>query len=73
MIAYDIFTNPTDTRTLCSFLQSMSVLDLFSTIVADAGYGSEENYALVIDELNKESLIPYGMYLKNKNVYINRI
>lgn len=58
VIAYDIFPNPTDTRTLRPFLQSMSVLDLFSTIVADAGYGSEENYALVIDELNKEALIP---------------
>ncbi|RMI58045.1 IS5/IS1182 family transposase, partial [Streptococcus iniae] len=46
------------------FLQSIQTLDLFQNIVADAGYGSEENYSFIIDELEKSPLIPYGMYQK---------
>ncbi|MGL6300114.1 transposase [Streptococcus iniae] len=64
VLAYDIFPNPTDTRTLKPFLQSIQTLDLFQNIVADAGYGSEENYSFIIDELEKSPLIPYGMYQK---------
>ena len=64
VLAYDIFPNPTDTRTLKPFLQSIQTLDLFQHIVADAGYGSEENYVFIIDELEKTPLIPYGMYQK---------
>ncbi|CQR24866.1 transposase [Streptococcus varani] len=64
VLAYDIFSNPTDTRTLKPFLQSIQTLDLFQNIVADAGYGSEENYSFIIDELEKTPLIPYGMYQK---------
>ena len=64
VLAYDIFPNPTDTRTLKPFLQSIQTLDLFENIVADAGYGSEENYVFIIDELEKTPLIPYGMYQK---------
>ncbi|WP_093649778.1 IS1182 family transposase [Streptococcus varani] len=64
VLAYDIFPNPTDTRTLKPFLQSIQTLDLFQNIVADAGYGSEENYSFIIDELDKTPLIPYGMYQK---------
>ncbi|MEW4353296.1 IS1182 family transposase [Streptococcus pneumoniae] len=64
VLAYDIFPNPTDTRTLKPFLQSIQTLDLFQNIVADAGYGSEENYRFIMDELEKTPLIPYGMYQK---------
>lgn len=64
VLAYDIFPNPTDTRTLKPFLQSIQTLDLFQYIVADAGYGSEENYSFIIDELEKTPLIPYSMYQK---------
>ncbi|MGZ7246371.1 transposase, partial [Streptococcus pyogenes] len=64
VLAYDIFPNPTDTRTLKPFLQSIQTLDLFQNIVSDAGYGSEENYSFIIDELEKTPLIPYGMYQK---------
>jgi transposase len=64
VLAYDLFPNPTDTRTLKPFLQSIQTLDLFENIVADAGYGSEENYVFIIDELEKTPLIPYGMYQK---------
>ena len=64
VLAYDIFPNPTDTRTLKPFLQSIQTLDLFQHIVADAGYGSEENYSFILDELEKTPLITYGMYQK---------
>lgn len=64
VLAYDIFPNPTDTRTLKPFLQSIQTLDLFQNIVADAGYGSEENYSFVMDELEKTPLIPYAVYQK---------
>ncbi|WP_371134331.1 IS1182 family transposase [Streptococcus didelphis] len=66
VLAYDIFPNPTDTRTLKPFLQSLQTLDLFQYIVADAGYGSEENYVYLYDELEKTPLIPYGMYQKEQ-------
>lgn len=62
VIDYDIFSNPTDTRTLLPFLSAISTLDLFKYIVADAGYGSEENYESIIDDYEKVPLIPYGMY-----------
>ena len=41
-------------------------MDLFQYIVVDAGYGSEENYSYVVDELEKTPLIPYTMYQKEQ-------
>ena len=67
VLAYDIFPNPTDTRTLKPFLESIQTLELFKYIVADAGYGSEANYSYVIDELEKTALIPYGMFQKEQS------
>ena len=67
VIDFDVFPNPTDTRTLLPFLESIQTLDLFKYIVADAGYGSEENYETIIDEFEKMPLIPYGMYHKEKS------
>ena len=66
VIDYQLFPNPTDTRTLRPFLDSISTLDLFSTIAADAGYGSEENYQYVIDTLEKTALISYNLYRKEQ-------
>lgn len=62
VIGFDIFSNPTDTRTLLPFLSSLPLSDLFQYVVADAGYGSEENYQAIIDNFEKIPLIPYGMY-----------
>lgn len=62
VIDYDIFSNPTDTRTLLPFLSAISTLDLFNYILADAGYGSEENFESIIDDYEMIPLIPYGMY-----------
>ncbi|WP_431188833.1 transposase [Furfurilactobacillus milii] len=64
---YDLYQRPTDTRTLVPFLK---IFDFDATpvkyIVADAGYGSESNYEYITDELDKQYLIPYGMYEKEK-------
>ena len=53
VLTYNIFPNPTDTRTLKPFLNSIQTLDLFQHIVADTGYRSEENYVFIMDELEK--------------------
>jgi transposase len=65
-LAYGLYPNPTDTRTLKPFLQSIQTLELFQHIVADAGYGSEENYSFIVDDLEKTPLIPYGTYQKEQ-------
>ena len=67
VIDFDIFPNPTDTRTLIPFLDSIQTLDMFQYIVADAGYGSEENYMAITDDFEKVPLIPYGMYHKEQS------
>ncbi|WP_212922312.1 transposase, partial [Ornithinibacillus bavariensis] len=45
-LAYDVFPNPTDTRTFIPFLNTIEqkFFSLPKYIVADAGYGSEQNY-----------------------------
>lgn len=67
-LAYDLFPNPTDTRTLKPFLDVIetSYFTLPEYIVADAGYGSEENYVDIIENRQLTPLITYGMYLKEK-------
>ena len=49
VVNYSLHQNPTDTRTLKSHLQSYYSLygQYPSVLVADAGYGSEENYTLL--------------------------
>lgn len=66
VLNYQVFPNPTDTRTLIPFLKATAVLNDFSYVVADAGYGSESNYSTIIDDLEKTPLIPYGMMLKEQ-------
>ncbi|WP_051221194.1 transposase [Eremococcus coleocola] len=66
ILAYNIFPNPSDTRTLQPFFQSNRFLiDSMKTVCLDAGYGSESNYTYLEDQhLNLEYLIPYGTMLK---------
>lgn len=78
-LAYKLYQTPGDTRTLLPFLNSMSkkILAPLKNIVADAGYGSEENYTQIIDTFEKIPLIPYGtmekeMKKKFKNDKTNR-
>lgn len=66
VIDYALYPNPTDTRTLVPFLEQLAVLDDFDTIVADAGYGSEYNYAELTDHFGKQFLIPYTTYEKEQ-------
>lgn len=40
--------------------------DIPEYIVADAGYGSEYNYTMILDEFEKTPLITYSMHLKEK-------
>lgn len=68
VLFYDVYQNPTDTRTLIPFLNSIQETygHLPEYIVADAGYGSEANYMAIIDNFNRTPLITYGMFKKDK-------
>nr|WP_041124036.1 IS1182 family transposase [Jeotgalibacillus alimentarius] len=67
-LAYDIFPNPTDTRTFIPFLNQIKehFFSLPSYIVADAGYGSEENYQYVFEDQATTPLITYNMHRKEQ-------
>jgi transposase len=67
-LAHEVFPNPTDTRTFIPFLNTIEE-DYFSLpdyIVADAGYGSEQNYEDVLTNRNRTPLITYNSYRKDK-------
>lgn len=63
VLHYGIFPNPTDTKTLLPFLDSYP--HDAKTIVADAGYGSEENL-LTLDQEEINHLIKYGRFGKEQ-------
>ncbi|MEK4523408.1 IS1182 family transposase, partial [Psychrobacillus sp. FSL W7-1493] len=67
-LAYDVFPNPTDTKTLSPFLDVIEeqYFKLPKHIVADAGYGSEPNYEDIISKRKRKPLITYGMYRKEQ-------
>ncbi|MBF0705016.1 IS1182 family transposase [Alkalihalobacillus hwajinpoensis] len=67
-LAYDIFPNPTDTRTFLPFLDRVEkdFFQLPTYVVADAGYGSEENYIDVLENRKRTPLITYNTYRKEK-------
>lgn len=67
-LAYDVFPNPTDTRTLIPFLNTIEerFFELPKYIVADAGYGSEQNYEDIMNNRNRTPLITYNQYRKEK-------
>src|SRR5690606_19077474 len=67
-LAYSLFSNPTDTRTLIPFLDEIEqhYFALPKYIVADAGYGSEQNFTDVLLNRKREALITYNMYLKEQ-------
>lgn len=57
-----------DFKTMLPFLKTIkeSYFDLPTYIVADAGYGSEENYQAILDEFERTPLITYTMYQKEQ-------
>lgn len=67
-LAYGVLPNPTDTRTLIPFLDSIEAhfFELPEHIVVDAGYGSEQNYEDIIENRNRKPLITYNQYRKEK-------
>ena len=67
-LAYDVFPNPTDTRTLIPFLDTIEAnfFELPEFIVADAGYGSEQNYEDILENRKRTPLITYNQYRKEK-------
>ena len=69
VLDYDLYWNPTDTRTLIPFVQRLDKHQtLGKYIVADAGYGSESNYRYLNDYLpDQVPLIPYGTMLKENS------
>lgn len=67
VLGYDVYQNPTDTKTLLPFLDKLSVPE-GTVIVADAGYGSEKNYRQLEDEYSQNTaLIPYATMLKKQS------
>jgi transposase len=67
-LAYALYPNPTDTRTLIPFLNRIesNFFSLPHYIVADAGYGSEQNYHDIIENRGLTPLITYNNYRKEK-------
>ncbi|MGV3464669.1 MAG: IS1182 family transposase [Heyndrickxia sp.] len=67
-LAYSLFPNPTDTRTLIPFLDEIEeyYFELPKHIVADAGYGSEQNYNDILWNRKREALITYNLFLKEQ-------
>lgn len=68
VLAYSLFSNPTDTLTLIPFLNEIEqrYFNLPKYIVADAGYGSEQNYDDILTNRKREPLITYNVYLKEQ-------
>ena len=72
ILFYSIHQNPTDTRCLIPHLDKLqsSSLPMPKTVVADAGYGSEENYLYLMGDEKEplaEFLIPYSTYLTEQS------
>lgn len=67
VVGYDIFPNPTDTRTLIPHLENVKrrLGRQPACVIADAGYGSEENYAYC-DRSKIQAAIKYSMWQKEQ-------
>ncbi len=82
IVNYSLHQNPTDTTTLESHVESFKALynQLPEAVVADAGYGSEENYTIMQDA-EIQAYIKYNYFDKdqhkrkntlNDNLYYNK-
>jgi len=67
-LAYGIFSNSTDTKTLTPFLDQIQeqYFSLPEYIVADAGYGSEQNYEDILTKRQCTPIITYGHCMKEQ-------
>lgn len=68
ILGYAIFWNPTDTRTLIPFLETLDkTFDVKPAyIIADAGYGNEANYQHILEQTGQIPLITYNTYRKEQ-------
>jgi len=68
IVGYSLHQRPTDTRCLKPHLEKVKAAlgKLPRTIIADAGYGGEENYAYLENE-QIEALVKYSTYHKEKS------
>ena len=68
IVNYTIHSNPTDTTTLALHLaqHQQSFGTAPQSLTADAGYGSQENYAL-LEELNVTAFVKYGKFDKEQS------
>lgn len=66
-MGYSLHQRPTDTRCLKPHLDKVKTAlgKLPSTVIADAGYGGEENYAYLESE-QLEALVKYNTYHKEQ-------
>lgn len=73
IVNYTIHPNPSDTLTLKSHLQQHE--DSFgqapTTLTADAGYGSQENYSL-LEEKGTQAFVKYNMFDKQQDGHYNK-
>ena len=67
IVNYTLHPNPTDTKTLPSHINAHQELykQLPSSLTADAGYGSEENYVM-LENNNIEAFVKYSMFDKQQ-------
>jgi transposase len=67
IVNYTLHPNPTDTKTLPSHINAHQELykQLPSSLTADAGYGSEENYVM-LENNNIEAFVKYNMFDKQQ-------
>ncbi len=67
ILHYTIHPNPTDTRTLKEHVESLekTCIGKPKNLIADAGYGSEENY-LYLQEKEITALVPYNNMRKEQ-------
>jgi transposase len=68
VVGYDIFPNPTDSRTLKPHLRQQKKRLGVSpqAVIADAGYGSEENYQY-LENRKAVAVVKYSMYRKEQS------
>ena len=67
IVDYSLFPNPADTKTLIPFLESFQKRyhKMPDTVVADAGYGSEENYHFM-SEKGIDAYVKYNYFHKEQ-------
>lgn len=65
VVGYDVFPNSTDTRTFITHLKNVQnrLECKFKAVIADAGYGSEENYDY-LEEKEIIGIVKYSTYEK---------